>query len=59
MKKVKKFSRRVMEITLQPLVSVGMYRAILKHTNNYSSYIRELIKKDLLIDDFGNPVKND
>lgn len=46
----------VMDHQLQPLVSKGMYKAIIAHTNNYSAYIRGLVMKDLGIDEYGNKV---
>ncbi len=52
----KKFSSRgsVMDVRLNPLVSIEMYKAIIKRTNNISDYVRRLIMNDLNIDEYGN-----
>jgi len=57
--KRKNFShvKEKIDIKLNPLVSIGMYKKIKKHTNNISDYIRILIMNDLKIDEFGNERK--
>ncbi|HYD19995.1 MAG TPA: hypothetical protein VEB40_00870 [Flavipsychrobacter sp.] len=56
-----KFKTSVMNIRIDGMVSDGMYKAVLAHVKkefegNRSSYLRELIKRDLKIDDYGRPV---
>ncbi len=53
-KKQKKFSSKTMDVSLKPLVSIGIYRAVKKKTTNISEYIRNLIMNDLNIDELGH-----
>lgn len=51
----KKYSTgRVMDVRLDSLVSIGIYKAVKEHTDNHSQYVRGLIMKDLNIDELGN-----
>ena len=58
-----KFKTSVMTIRIDGMISEGMYKAVLAHVKknfdgNRSSYLRELIKKDLKIDDYGTPISS-